>query len=454
MNPTTLPIPNRRFFGRVGLGFLAFVVYGSWVPFTFAPMPPERAAAEFREVLAGPVRFESRSDWAANVLLMVPAAFCLAGALGADRPRTGWIGDAVLVVPACLSVSVLVEFGQLFIPDRVSSLNDIVAQGLGAVCGVLLWGLGGQRLTDWGRRFGQGQDPTDAALRLLPAYLGLLVVLHLLPLDLTLSPAAIYHKFKDGRVNLVPFRSSGGDPYASIQKNILTVVYFAGLGSLLAGLSDPRRRDRRNAGAVLGCAFLFVVLLNGLKLLVVSRNFDITDVVVGILAVVGGRWLRRSLGDRAAATNPAWRVCLLGAWLVFLAFATWHPFDFDLGLAGQRLRDLPTLPFADLRLGSELLALQNVVEKLTLYLLLGVLLTPWTPLPRRLSWLPALLGGFLVALALEAGQLVLASRTASLSDVYVETAGAVLGGLIARRMCAPAIREASWPRREYDDGER
>ena len=42
------------------------------------------------------------------------------------------------------------------------------------------------------------------------------------------------------------------------------------------------------------------------------------------------------------------------------------------------------------------------------------------------------------ALALEAGQLVLISRTASLSDVWIETAGAVVGSWIARRLCVRA----------------
>src|SRR5262249_9536563 len=69
---------------------------------------------------------------------------------------------------------------------------------------------------------------------------------------------------------------------------------------------------------------------------------------------------------------------------------------------------------------------------------LGGLLTSWKPETRRCSWLPALIVGFLVAVALEAGQLALASRTASPTDVYVGTAGALLGGLITRRVCVPA----------------
>ncbi len=431
----SLPLPNRRFYGWLALGFLAFVLYGSWVPFHFNPLPLQEAVARFQTVLAGPVRIGSRSDWAANILLMIPPAFCLLGALGADRPGAGWLGDAVLALPLCVGVSVTAEFGQLFLPGRVSSINDIVAQAVGAVVGALLWGLGGQRATGWGRQFWQGQGPAGPESRLLPAYVVLLIALQLLPLDLTLSPAEVYHKFKDGRVNLVPFLPPEGDLFAWVQKNILNAVNFAIFGALLAGLPGPGRGDRRQ-GRVLGCGVLFVGLINGLKLLVASRNFDLTDVVVEGTAVVVGWGMRLSVSEGATPgfTGPALRGGLLAAWVALLAFVTWQPFDFDVGLAGPRLKALSVLPFADMRRGPELLALQNVAEKGMLYLMLGVLLTGWGPGPRRLGWLAALGVGFFVALALEAGQLFLVSRTASLSDVYVETAGAVAGSILVMRV--------------------
>jgi glycopeptide antibiotics resistance protein len=90
--------------------------------------------------------------------------------------------------------------------------------------------------------------------------------------------------------------------------------------------------------------------------------------------------------------------------------------------------------------GSELFALENVVQKAVLYLPLGVLLTTWRGLPGRLTWVPTLLVAALIGLTLEAGQLILIRRTASVSDVYVQTAGAVLGSIITRRLCAKSGR--------------
>ena len=125
---------------------------------------------------------------------------------------------------------------------------------------------------------------------------------------------------------------------------------------------------------------------------------------------------------------------LLVAWLALAVFVTWQPFDLDWELAGPRLAAVSFVPFADLWQGNELIALHGVIEKLVLYLPLGAILTSWQPAHTRFAWLPGLVMGFLIALVLEAGQLVLSSRTAALSDVYVETAGALLGGLITQRI--------------------
>jgi glycopeptide antibiotics resistance protein len=120
-----------------------------------------------------------------------------------------------------------------------------------------------------------------------------------------------------------------------------------------------------------------------------------------------------------------------------VTFVTWQPFDFDLALAESRVGGLTLLPFY-LWQGSELFALENVVQKAVLYLPLGVL-TTWRGVPGRRTWLPTLLSA-LIGLALGVGQLILISRTASVSDVYVQTAGAVLGSIITRHLCAKSGR--------------
>src|SRR5262249_215965 len=71
-----------------GLALLcaALIVYGSLVPFRLTWLPWVQAVGRFQGLCAAPVKLESRSDWAANALLMVPLAYLLTAALSVDRP--------------------------------------------------------------------------------------------------------------------------------------------------------------------------------------------------------------------------------------------------------------------------------------------------------------------------------------------------------------------------------
>ena len=62
-------------YALLAAGFLAFAVYGSWVPFHYRPFPFSEARAQFALVCSRPVSVDSISDWVANVLLFVPIGF-------------------------------------------------------------------------------------------------------------------------------------------------------------------------------------------------------------------------------------------------------------------------------------------------------------------------------------------------------------------------------------------
>lgn len=70
----------------------------------------------------------TRLEVLANVAMFVPLALVLVFALGARR---WWLALAL-----CLAATVGVELAQHAMPGRVASLQDVVANGLGAVVGV------------------------------------------------------------------------------------------------------------------------------------------------------------------------------------------------------------------------------------------------------------------------------------------------------------------------------
>ena len=139
----------------------------------------------------------------ANILLFVPLGFLAMAALCADRRRAADLW-AVPTAVLCVGFSALLEFLQLYFPPRTSSLNDIVAESIGAGLGIALWVATGRPLTRGSRAAWAGTAGGGAATRLLIAYLVLLALVQVFPPNLTLSPVELYHKYKAGLVRPVP----------------------------------------------------------------------------------------------------------------------------------------------------------------------------------------------------------------------------------------------------------
>ncbi len=229
---TAAPPPAARHYAWLAAAFAAFALYGSLVPLDYRPLPWEEAQRRWAEVCSRPVRVESRSDWAANILLFFPlgflgmAALCVDRRRGADcgpcrRPRSAW------------PISALLEFLQLYFPPRDSSLNDIVAESIGAVLGIALWIAAGRPLTRGARSAWSETEGDGTAARLLIAYLVVLALIQVFPPNLTLSPVELYHKYKAGLVRPVPFAYWAVDPRAGVKKDagrrrVVRAAGFAG----------------------------------------------------------------------------------------------------------------------------------------------------------------------------------------------------------------------------------
>jgi VanZ family protein len=454
--PTTL---TRRHYAGLSLALALFIVYGSLVPFNYQPLPWAEGVARFRAVCDAPVRLPTRmsasADWLANFLLVLPLGYLLMGALAADRGLTGVLA-VPLVFPACLSLSTAVEFAQLWFPPRVSSLDDIVAQAVGAVFGIGVWLVAGQRITRWARRVWLTAGTKGLAARLLPGYLALLGFMYGMPFaPLMSSPADLYHKWRDGRVQLVPFAAHGANGFETVQKYCWTVALFLPMGLLLANVRHAAWQGGRNWWRVLALGVAATSLIQALKLLVMSRYVDTTEVVVGSLAVVAGWGLVLALRQRRLAAvgsvrqSRKWLLgLLLFVWGAAAVFVNWQPFNFtpDAQFAARRLADLPLLPFADYWWSNPLDAFDDTVHKVLLFVPLGALLTLTLPPTTRGRGGLVLLAAAVVAAGFEAGQLFLPTRYPSVTDVLVESGGAWVGLVVtrhARSLLAAPLPEAA-----------
>jgi glycopeptide antibiotics resistance protein len=433
---------------------MALVVYGSLVPLHFRFVPLEDAVAQYHKAMSAPLDFKSRSDWAANILLFIPLGFLLMGFLAVDRPaRAGWVA-ALFVLPTCSLLSGTIEFAQLYFPPRVTALNDVVAESLGGLIGTTIWLVAGQRITSQLRQFWGDLGGPNTAKSLLPAYLIFLVLVHAMPMDLTISPVEIIHKYREGRVLLIPFARWKADPFGVVQKCLTNMAFFLPAGMLLTGLSGPFWQRTHRWPAILGLGLGLASLIECMQLCVYTRFFDSTDILTGGIAVLAGWFIglacqrvpldpsprvANEAGLQSASTHTVrryWSYGVLGGWLALLIFVEWQPFNFNLSLsaAASRLRAMSVVPFNDYQQANYLDAFDQICAKIVLFLPIGAILAWVLPKAEGFSKpIAAFVAGIFLTTLLEGGQLFLPTRYASITDILIETFGVWLGFVAARR---------------------
>ena len=426
-NPSRLgsatEFPAARHYGWFALGFLAFAVYGSLVPFDFRPVPLSEAFSRYRAAWLIPVRVVSRSDWLSNILLFIPAGFLLSGWLAVDRPRRSLLVAACVIPLVSVALSSAIEFAQVYFPTRTVSLRDVVAETIGGSLGGCLWLAFGRRLTAKARARADGGS--SRAAWLLPAYLLALLLSRVMPLDLTISPGELHGKYKAGMIAVRPFAALASNPVAAVGRLADEASSF-----LVAGLLLGRAAGLRPSGGRLVFAFGLAIAgsVEVAQLFVASRRFDSTDVIVGSLAVLGG-WAaaRATLGEPDPRRTGRARLALLVGWLGLAVASSWSPFDFEVAPKNwsSKASAISPLPFVDYYRGSVWVAADQIFRKATLFFPLGMVLGRGP----RVTFLAAT--G--LAIFLEFGQFALPARVPSLTDVVVEMGGAWAGLLCAGR---------------------
>jgi VanZ family protein len=435
-------------FAVAAVGVMAFIAYGSFVPFEYQPREWDEATAAFRAALGRWASPPSRSDFAANVALGIPLGFCLLAALRVDRPNR-WLtaGVGVLVAAGCGLYAGVVEFGQLYFPGRVCSGADVFAQAVGGAIGVGAWVLAGPRLTDKLRRAFDTDAVRKTTVPLLCGYAALLLLVQTLPLDLTASPYEIARRLKTA-VTWTPlgelFETAASDPdrdWKALAGWCQVFAVYLPAGLLLGGLGG-KFRTPDGLFRVVGVGFVSAAALELCQVLVMSRHPSTTDVLLGTLAVTLGWAAARVLTARGVRKRRGEAAVLLAqVWAGLMAGAAWSPYQFYPGLTGERLAGMHWLPLRDATLGPYLWAAEDLLVKFALALPLGGL-AAWglggtngigsRPAGRWAVPLAGVLTAAAVATVLELGQAMLPSRVVCPTDVLLAAAGGWCGAAATR----------------------
>lgn len=133
----------------LALGYVLFIVYASLSPFSGW----QEQGLDFAEVLGAPLHLTYTAfDATLNLLSYLPVGLLLGLAL---RARINAAASVLLSLGLGIALSAGMEYLQMYLPARISSNTDLLANSLGALAGALLavsitsWPWLFSRLTRW-----------------------------------------------------------------------------------------------------------------------------------------------------------------------------------------------------------------------------------------------------------------------------------------------------------------
>lgn len=405
-------------------------------------MPLEEALRRFAQVPMLQIGVQGRADWVANGVLYVPVGFFTAFLMtGPGLMRRSLASLGALFFGVALAFAV--EFTQLFFPQRTVSRNDLIAEALGCLLGVLLaWRGQGWLPALWTLLQGRWRAIAGS---LVPAGATLVLVLSLFPFDLLISARELADKVGGGLwgwwVAPAFLKEPGARRLAGLVAELLVVIP---LGLLWARSRQLRLGLEREAplllafalGAVLGLA---VEVGQWFIASGVSQGISVLDRGLGWML---GAWLwnRRSVWG-----VQAWRSGLRRLWLPLVLLhavaatalngwfgSAWRtPAEAWARLTGGELH---FVPFYYHYYSSEAAALYSLLAVALLYAPLGALAWArgWAP------WHAAWTAG-IVTLMVEAGKLFPLATRPDPTNLLIGAASAAAAAVVLQRFTAEDV---------------
>ncbi|MBK8895006.1 MAG: VanZ family protein [Propionivibrio sp.] len=375
--------PRHTLTFSIWLGYLFFVVYGSLVPLDFRPLSIDQAWTIFQHIPMYKLGVESRADWIANGVLYVPVGFLTAHLLLQKLSAVRRIPLFFFAGLFSIAVAFGVEFAQIFFPPRTVSLNDLFAESIGSIIGLML----AAGYSDWFKILLHAalSTPRRLALHLGEAYLAGYIAFSLFPYDLLLSWPELEQKLHGNNWGLFLV----GDPHGRIltvlrllTETLLTIPF----GLFLGARSAPRIATYQQA-ALLG------ILLGGF--VEIARFFTASGVSQGVsvltrmVGVYGGLTLWNHRADwsleRMALLARRYALPLSVIYiLTLLQINGWFSYRWNgTDYALSRLGDLHFLPFYYHYYTTEAKALYSLASVCLMYLPIGLLTWSYRSTPAK-----------------------------------------------------------------------
>lgn len=358
------------------LTYLLFVIYGSLVPLDYKPFAFDQALIRFKNIAYLDLGIESRADWVANILLYIPLSFLALGLFGNFLKigflRKFWV--SALVMAFCVATAIAIEFIQQFFPPRTVSLNDLIAETLGTLIGIILWFAAGESFLGYFRQIGQGNwlSIKSGIMVFLPVY----IFLSLFPFDFVTSFAELENKLAAGHDT---FFINADDCRANLfrcaVKWVVEIAVLIPLGALFAAF--PYMPNRKSMAIVVG--FFLGVVIEFIQIFIYSgsgQGFSIitrmSGMALGVMAY--GFFANRDLyALRPWLGRAVWGV-LLPYIVVVAAINGWLAGGWlSIAAARQKLDETQFMPFYYFYFTTETVALVSLLSNIGAYMPVGFL---------------------------------------------------------------------------------
>jgi len=417
---------NRPLFFATVL-YLLFVVYGSLVPLELRDLPVESAISQFKNIPYLDLGAESRADWIANILLYIPLAFGASATFGGVRNPLIRLLIPICVLVFCLALAVAVEFAQLFFPPRTVSLNDLIAESLGTVIGILGWQFFGAYFSRLYHHLLRGSLLSAQAAIIF--YLLIYIALSLFPFDFVTSAAELNTKLANGNdAVFLSLESCSVEPVRCGVKLLAEILVLLPLGLLFCYL--PYLQHRRTVAVLVG--FFLGLVIEVVQVFLLSGSGQGISVLTRMIGMGAGAGLfvwakQRDFADMKRLLRRVMWFTVLPYLFLVLSINGWFAGDWlTPGQALEKLTETRFLPLYYYYYTTEGVALVSLLSNLGMYFPVGLLC--WVSYfsanheserHHPPHWFSVGLLAALFALVVETGKLFLANKHADPSDIWL-----------------------------------
>lgn len=416
------------------LGYLAFIVYGSLLPFELLEIDAHDALKVFLDMPFFDLDMSKRQDLIANGILYFPLGVMLSATATVGQRVSMRVLAAVLGFGIAVAVAAGVEFTQIFFGGRSVSQNDLISEASGSLLGCLLWALWG----GWLQRAGQAMKRRALAPgTALVGYLGAYLAASLMPMDFLVSVAELKWKYSVSPPTfLVDFSACSSLLHCALKLPVTFVITLP-IG-LLLGLLRRALAYRAALVEAITCALVFGIGIEAAQFATVSGRAEGGPIVARVLAVVAGlivvrspladNWptaLRRHARTLVALLAPTYVVLLMlvNRWALHAPLAP--------QAVWQKLEVTRFLPFFYHYYSPESAAFVSLLSAIAMYAPIGGLLWLWRYAQQDRVADADFKAGFVVAtlaaMLVWVGRLVLDSQPfADPTNIYIAGAIAAL----------------------------